>query len=256
MRKPLIAGNWKMHKTAIEAAAFVRRLAEQIRDVQRTDVLVCPPFTALHAAARAVEEGGGTVALGAQDVHEAPSGAHTGEISAEMILEAGCTYVIVGHSERRQGGETDARVNAKMKAAIGVGLTPILCVGESLDERKGGKTEQVVAAQVKAGLEGIAPEDVARTVVAYEPVWAIGTGETATPAEASRVAGLIRQTIKDAAGDDAARRVRIQYGGSVNPDNIASFIEAADVDGALVGGASLQADSFAQIVLRTEETLS
>lgn len=255
-RRPLIAGNWKMHKTAPEAAAFMERLAALTAEVEGTDILVCPPFTALYSAAQAAREAGGRVIVGAQDVHEAPGGAHTGEISAEMLLDAGCTYVIVGHSERRQAGETDARVNAKVRAAAAAGLTPILCVGESLEQRRAGETEAVVAAQVRAGFEGVDAETVGGAVVAYEPVWAIGTGETATPEEASRVAGLLRRTIGETAGSDAARTVRIQYGGSVNEDNIASFMRAADVDGALVGGASLQAESFARIVLRTEATMT
>lgn len=251
MRTPLIAGNWKMHKTAAEAAAFVEQLIEVLPEKGEAEVLICPPFTALHAAATAAATS--RIAVGAQNVHEESSGAHTGEISADMLLEAGCTYVIVGHSERRQAGETDGQVNAKTLAALRSGLKPIVCVGEQLAERQAGETETVVTGQVRAALEGVTAEQAATAVVAYEPVWAIGTGETATAEEAGRVARIIRETVADLVGDDAAKRVRIQYGGSVNADNIASFMQADDVDGALVGGASLQAESFAQIVQRTEE---
>lgn len=259
MRTPLIAGNWKMHKTAQEAAEFVEQLGLALEDVKGTEVLLCPPFTALHAAKQALQRWPAKVqkaALGAQNVHEASHGAHTGEVSAPMLVEAGCTYVIIGHSERRQAGETDEQVNAKVRAAVAGGLRPILCVGESLAERQAGRTEDVVTEQVEAGLRGLAPEEVAGAVVAYEPIWAIGTGETATPQEASRVARVIRQRVAALAGPAAAERVRIQYGGSVNEDNIAAFMAADGVDGALVGGASLKVDSFAQIVLRTEAAKS
>lgn len=251
LRTPLIAGNWKMHKTAAEAAAFVEQLLPALADVKGTEVLICPAFTALHAAGQRLQ-GDTNIALGAQNVHEAEVGAHTGEISSGMLVDAGCTYVIVGHSERRLAGETDAQVNGKVRAALKAGLTPILCVGESLAERQQGETDAVVSGQVRTGLEAVAAEAVGDLVIAYEPVWAIGTGETATPEEASRTAALIRRTVAELAGDAAAQTVRIQYGGSVNEDNIAEFMQAEDVDGALVGGASLQADSFAQIVLRTE----
>lgn len=262
MRTPLIAGNWKMHKTAAEAAAFTKELISALADVHRTEVLICPPFTALHAAGGALGQAAGAdpfpgrIALGAQNVHEASHGAHTGEVSAAMLKEAGCTYVIVGHSERRQAGETDEQVNAKLLAALQADLTPILCVGESLAERQAERTSAVVSGQVRAGLQGVDASAAARLVIAYEPVWAIGTGETATPDEAARVAGLIRQTVAELAGGEAAAGVRIQYGGSVNEDNIASFMQADDVDGALVGGAALQVHSFAQIVLRTEAATS
>lgn len=250
MRKPIIAGNWKMHKTAAEAALFVRQLRETLPVEGEAEVLICPPFTALHAAKEALRNS--RIVLGAQNVHEAEAGAHTGEISAQMLLEAGCEYVIVGHSERRQAGETDEQVHAKVTAALAAGLKPIVCVGEHLHERQAGETESVVTEQVRTALRGVAAEAFSHIVIAYEPVWAIGTGETATAEEAGRVAGLIRRTVAQLAGDDAAQKVRIQYGGSVNADNIASFMEEEDVDGALVGGASLQVESFAHIVQRTE----
>lgn len=261
MRKPLIAGNWKMHKTAAEAQAFTEQLVGKLAGKRSVDVLVCPTFTALHAVNAVLADGvdasgKSRAALGAQNVHEASHGAHTGEISAAMLLDAGCSYVIIGHSERRQAGETDAQVNAKVLAAVAAGLRPLICVGEQLADRQAGETEAVVTGQVRAALQRVDAADGANAVIAYEPVWAIGTGETATPEEASRVAGLIRATVAELLGDDAAQRVRIQYGGSVNADNIASFMQAADIDGALVGGASLDVDSFVQIVQRTEAAIS
>lgn len=250
MRIPLIAGNWKMHKTAAEAAAFGEQLVAALAEEGSAEVLVCPPFTALHALGAVFR--GTRVALGAQNVHEAAAGAHTGEISASMLAEAGCGYVIVGHSERRQAGETDAQVNAKVLAAAGADLTVIICVGEHLAERQADRTEEVVTRQVRAALAAVPAPEVERAVIAYEPVWAIGTGETATPVQANRVAALIRATVGELYGDGPARRVRVQYGGSVNAENIGAFMQQTDIDGALVGGASLQVDSFAQIVQRTE----
>lgn len=255
MRKPLIAGNWKMNKTAAEAAAFGKDIVEALRDVEAVEVLVCPPFTALSALGEQLS--GSLIRLGAQNMHEADRGAFTGEVSAEMLQDAGCTYVILGHSERRQlMGETDERVNAKVQAAVIAGLHPIVCVGESLEERQAGRTEAVVTGQVRAALQNVPADAVAAAIIAYEPIWAIGTGETATAEEANRVAGVIRSTVGDMFGTQAASAVRIQYGGSVNADNIASFMEQPDIDGALVGGASLAADSFANIVKNTEASIS
>lgn len=250
MRIPLIAGNWKMHKTAAEAAAFGEQLVQALAGERSAEALVCPPFTALHALGAAIA--GSPIALGAQNVHEAYEGAHTGEISASMLKEAGCRYVIIGHSERRQAGETDAQVNAKVLAASGANLRPILCVGEHLADRQANRTEAVVTGQVRAALADVPAPAVESAVIAYEPVWAIGTGETATPEEANRVAALIRATVSELYGDEAAQRVRIQYGGSVNADNIGTFMQQTDIDGALVGGAGLQVESFVQIVRRTE----
>lgn len=251
MRTPLIAGNWKMHKTAAEAAAFGDEIRELLNDVEAVEVLVCPAFTALHALGEKLRTT--PIRLGAQNMHEASHGAYTGEVSAAMLKEAGCTYVILGHSERRQlMGETDERVNAKVKAAVEAGLNPIVCVGESLEQRQAGHTEEVVAGQVRAALQGVPAEAVAAAVIAYEPIWAIGTGETPTPEDANQVAAAIRATVADMCGEDAANAVRIQYGGSVNADNIASFTAQPHIDGALVGGASLTPDSLANIVKNTE----
>lgn len=255
MRKPLIAGNWKMHKTAAEAAAFGEEIVAALQDVETVEVLLCPPFTALAALGEKLS--GTPIRLGAQNMHEADQGAFTGEVSAAMLTDAGCTYVILGHSERRQMmGENDDRVNAKVTAAVAAGLNPIVCVGESFEERQAGQTEAVVTGQVRAAFQDLPVDAVATSVIAYEPIWAIGTGETATPEEANRVAGIIRNTIGNMFGIDAASAVRVQYGGSVNADNIASFVEQPDIDGALVGGASLTVDSFANIVKNTEASAS
>lgn len=254
MRKPLIAGNWKMNKTVAEAIAFCEEAAKALQDVQAVEGLVCPPFTALHAVGAKLQ--GTSIRLGAQNMHEASHGAFTGEVSADMLKEVGCTYVILGHSERRQlMGETDERIHAKVRAAIAAGLYPIVCVGESLEERQAGQTEAVVTGQVRAAFADVEADAVATAVIAYEPVWAIGTGETPTPEDANSVAAVIRATISDMFGADAAAKVRIQYGGSVNADNIASFMQQPDIDGALVGGASLAADSFVRIVRNTEAIL-
>lgn len=255
MRKPLIAGNWKMHKTAAEAAEFGDAIRGLLNDVEAVEVLVCPAFPALHALGEKLH--GTPIRLGAQNMHEASHGAYTGEVSAAMLKDAGCTYVILGHSERRQlMGETDERVNAKVKAAVEAGLYPIICVGESLEQRQAGETEVVVAGQVRAALKEVPADAVATTVIAYEPIWAIGTGETPTPEDANKVAGAIRAAVADMFGVDTAEEVRIQYGGSVNADNIAAFTAQPHIDGALVGGASLTPDSFANIVKNTEAKAS
>lgn len=251
MRKPFIAGNWKMHKTVAEALAFVDELKPLLEGVRAVEVAVCPPFTALYELGQRLKNS--IIALGAQNMHEAPQGAFTGEVSAAMLKEAGCTYVILGHSERRQlEGETDERVNAKVKAAVAAGLRPVLCVGESREERQAGETEAVVTRQVRAGLADLESRAAASVVIAYEPVWAIGSGQTPTPADANAVAAVIRSTVADMFGAETAESVRVLYGGSVNADNIASFVREPDIDGALVGGASLAADSFARIVRNTE----
>lgn len=240
-RKPIIAGNWKMYKTGAEATALVKALQAEIAG-SAAEVVVCPPYTALAALA------GSGLQLGAQNVHWEKEGAFTGEISAVMLKEHGVRYVIVGHSERRQYfGETDAGVNKRAKAALANGLRPIVCVGELLADREAGKTETVVAGQVRGSLAGFSKDDILQTVIAYEPVWAIGTGKTASPAQAQEVHALIRRLLKELFGD-AAEKVRIQYGGSVKPDNAKELLGQPDIDGALVGGASLKAADFAAIV--------
>jgi len=247
MRTPLIVGNWKMHKTTGEAVALVAALVERLRDVEDVEVAVCPPFTALQAVAAALK--GSRITLGAQDLHWEEEGAYTGEISAPMLLDVGCRFVIVGHSERRRHfGETDATVRQKVRAALHHGLVPIVCVGELLEERETGRTFQVLEAQVTGGLAGLTGEEGQRLVVAYEPVWAIGTGRTATPDQADEAQGFIRKLLAELFDPAVADQVRILYGGSVKPENIASLMARPEVDGALVGGASLDADTFARIV--------
>jgi triosephosphate isomerase len=247
MRKPIVAGNWKMNKTAAEAKALVEGLKAALGEVDQVDVVLCPPFTALHAVAQAIA--GTRMDLGAQNMHQEKSGAFTGEVAADMLREAGCHYVILGHSERRQYfHETDELVNRKAKAALAAGLHPIVCVGERLEEREAGQTEDVVSRQVKGSLAGLGANDLLRTVIAYEPVWAIGTGKTATPAQAQEVHALIRRRLKEMAGDAVAQSVRIQYGGSVKASNARELFHQPDIDGGLIGGASLEAGSFAEIV--------
>ena len=247
MRVPLIAGNWKMYKTVPEAVAFARDLKEAVAGLNGVEVAVCPPFTAL--AAMADELRGSAVAVGAQDVYWAEEGAFTGEISPAMLLDAGCRYVIVGHSERRQHfQETDENVNRKARAVLARGMVPIVCVGELLSEREAGVTEEVVRRQTAGALKDLTPEQVAGLVIAYEPVWAIGTGRTATNADAQQVIAFIRAQVRDSFGAGVADRVRIQYGGSVKLENAAGLMSQPDIDGALVGGASLKVESFAGIV--------
>jgi len=244
-RRSLIAGNWKMYKTAPEAVA----LATEVRDGVQGDVevLVGPPFTALHAVAGVLK--GSPVFLGAQDMHWENEGAYTGAISPIMLKDAGCSHVILGHSERRQlFGETDEGVARKAEAAFRHGLTPIVCVGETLGERESSRTMEVVERQTERALRGLSADQVAHLVIAYEPVWAIGTGRTATPAQAQEVHAFIRKLVDRSHGKPAADAVRILYGGSVKPDNIGSLMAEADIDGALVGGASLTAASFLKIV--------
>jgi triosephosphate isomerase len=250
-RTPFIAGNWKMFKTVAEAAAFVTDLAAAVKSVKGVQVIVGPPFTALHAAAQAAR--GTPIEVSAQNLHWEKQGAFTGEVSATMIKEAGATYVIIGHSERRQlFGETDAIVNRKVQSAIAQGLTPIMCVGETLDEREKNETLAVLDRQITGGLDGITAEQVAALVVAYEPVWAIGTGRVATAAQAGEAHAHIRTRLRQWFGADTADRCRVIYGGSVKPDNIRELIAEPDVDGALVGGASLEVRSFADIVKSSE----
>ena len=246
MRTPLIAGNWKMFKTVHEAVVFVKELRPLVKDVADVEIVVGPPFTAIHAVAEAARNS--NVGVAAQDMHWEREGAFTGEVSAAMIAEAGAEYVIIGHSERRRlFGETDAIVNRKTAAAITAGLTPIVCVGETLEEREANETEARVLGQIRAAFEGLTPEKIAALVVAYEPIWAIGTGRTATSADAQDVCAAIRGCVAEIAGSEAADEVRIQYGGSVKASNIAELIAQPDIDGALVGGASLDPDEFSHV---------
>jgi len=247
MRRPFMAGNWKMNKTPDEAAALAKALRRELADAGDVTVAICPPYVSI-AAVRG-ELSGSDIALGAQDVHWEPSGAYTGAVSAGMLAGAGCKYVIVGHSERRQHfGETDETVSRRLKAALGAGLKPIMCLGETLEEREKGVTEDVVGRQFSLGTDGVGAADFAKVTMAYEPVWAIGTGRTATPAQAQEVHAFLRGLIGEKYGRKIADGIIIQYGGSVKPENVKDIMAQEDVDGALVGGASLQADVFAKIV--------
>jgi triosephosphate isomerase len=247
-RRCFIAGNWKMNKSVAESLALVRELRNALSVVRdRVEVAIAPPFTALHPVGKALEDS--NIALAAQNCHAAESGAFTGEIAAPMLKELGVSYVILGHSERRQlFGETDAGVNRKTAAVLKAGMLPIVCVGETLDEREGGKTLSVVETQVKGCLAGFGAAEGAKFVIAYEPVWAIGTGKTATSRQAQEVHAHIRGLLTGLWGAEAAQQVRIQYGGSVKADNAAELLSQPDIDGALVGGASLKAADFAAIV--------
>ena len=251
MRKPVIAGNWKMFKTIAEGVDLVKKLSSEVQSVKDRDILVCPPFTALAAAAQAAR--GTAIQVGAQNMNDNLQGAFTGEISATMIKDTGATFVVLGHSERRQFyGETDALVNKKTKTALEQGLTPIVCVGETLAEREGGKTFSVIETQINGGLKGLSADQALRLVIAYEPVWAIGTGKAATGAGANSVIALnVRGPLSELYGEAVAQAVRVQYGGSVTPANIAEFMGMPDIDGGLVGGASLKAPDFAEIVKGT-----
>jgi triosephosphate isomerase len=246
-RKPIIAGNWKMNKTSVEACDLVRKIAYAVVNVTDREVVIAPPFTAIHALIDTVRDT--NIALAAQNMHWEDKGAFTGEISAEMLLDLGCKYVIIGHSERRQFfGETDETVNKKVKQALKKALLPIMCVGETLAEREAGKLNDIINRQVSGGLKDISPDDMKKVVIAYEPVWAIGTGKTATPEQANEVHALIRQKVKSLYSADIADGLRIQYGGSVTPENVSSLMAKPDIDGALVGGASLKPESFAALV--------
>lgn len=246
-RTPLIAGNWKMFKTAAEALETAGKLVELVADTTGVDIMIAPAFTALDPVSKIVT--GTRVALGAQNLHWEKQGAYTGEISAQMLTASGCRYVIIGHSERRQYfGETDDTVNRKIRTALDADLLPVLCVGETEGEREAGQTFSVLDKQVKMGLQGYVPEDLGTLVIAYEPVWAIGTGKTASRDQAQEVHQYIRSLIETAFNPALAGSMRILYGGSVKPGNISDLMEMSDIDGALVGGASLDADSFSQIV--------
>lgn len=245
MRKPMIAGNWKMFKTAAETRAFVRDFKALVGELGDREVVLCAPFTALWALADELQ--GSAIQAGAQNAHWEEKGAFTGEISVGMLKEIGIPYVVIGHSERRQYfGETDATVNKRTLAVLTAGLTPITCIGETLQEREAGQTFQVLERQIREGLKNLSSP--AHVVIAYEPVWAIGTGKTATPAQAEEAHAFIRKELDKLYGDAAGQAVRILYGGSVKPDNMATLMKEKDIDGGLVGGASLEADSFAKIV--------
>jgi triosephosphate isomerase len=245
-RRPLMAGNWKMFKTIAEGVDLVKKLAALVPAQSDRDVLVCPPFTALAAVAQAAQ--GSPISVGAQNMNDNVQGAFTGEVAPGMIKDAGATFVLVGHSERRQiYGETDTLVNKKAKLALEQSLTPVVCVGETLEEREGGKTFTVVERQVMEGLKGFTAAHAPHLVVAYEPVWAIGTGKTATPEQAQQVHAFIRQKL-EVLFPGASAQMRVLYGGSVKPDNIDTLMAQPDIDGGLVGGASLKAEDFARIV--------
>jgi len=247
MRTPIIAGNWKMHKTIAEAVLLARQIREAVADVEGVDVVLCTPFTALSAVEDVITDS--DIGLGAQNMHFEDQGAFTGEVSP-LMLKGWCDYVIIGHSERRQYfAETDQGVNKKIKAALHHHLTPIVCVGENLEQNEAGETVSFVGGQVKAAFEGLSAQDAVKVVVAYEPIWAIGTGKTAQPEDANRIIkDAIRGVLAGLYGDDVAQKIRIQYGGSVNPGNVEAIMAQPDIDGALVGGASLKTDSFEALV--------
>jgi triosephosphate isomerase len=248
MRKPVIAGNWKMYKTVSESVDTALALKPLVANANHCDVVIAPVFTALKTVADRIE--GSNIRLSGQDCStEVEEGAHTGEIAASMLRDVGCSHVIVGHSERRQFyGETETMVQKKVLAGISMGLNVIMCVGESLGQRDQGIAENVVSGQLTGGLSGLTASDLDRIIVAYEPVWAIGTGRTATPEQAQEMHAFIRRVFAEGHSAEAAQKLRILYGGSVKPDNVAGLMSQDDIDGALVGGASLKADSFAQIV--------
>ena len=256
MRKTIIAGNWKMYKTIVEAIELANGLKREFfkLDFAAVDVVLCPAFTALSEVAEVLTETG--IGLGAQDVYWQNEGAFTGEVSPLMLKDAGCQYVIIGHSERRQFfSETNETVNKKIKAALEAGLAPIVCVGENLQEREAKKTFKVIEDHINNGLVDIGVDDMLKLVIAYEPVWAIGTGKTATGEQAQEVHKFIRDLLKKKYGQEAADNIRIQYGGSVKPENITELMNKPDVDGALVGGASLKVDSFSAIVVKASEVI-
>ena len=247
MRTPIIAGNWKMYKTQNEAFQLASALKQRLSDINSVKVVLCPPFTALTSVKEAIE--GSSLLLGAQNMHWEKEGAYTGEVSPEMLLTIGCKYVIIGHSERRSYFfETNQTVNLKVKSALKFGLIPIICVGERLEEREANKTEQVVENHIKGAFEDLTSDLAKKCVIAYEPVWAIGTGKTATPGQANEVHLFIRELLSSMFGKECADKINILYGGSVKPENSKQLLEMSDIDGALVGGASLDADSFEKIV--------
>lgn len=248
MVKDVIAGNWKMNRTIGEAVALASSLRDALAGrMNLPEIIIAPPFTALHAVSMAI--GGSPIALAAQNIHEAPKGAFTGEISGEMIRETGCSHVIIGHSERRSiFGESNERINKKMFAALAAGLRPIFCIGETLQEREENRIEEVIGSQLKEGLNNFSKDDMERTLIAYEPVWAIGTGRTASPSQAQEVHLFIRNWMAGRYGKEISNEIAIIYGGSVTPQNVGSLMSEPDINGALVGGASLDAESFIRII--------
>ena len=252
MRTPFIAGNWKMHKTVADTVKYVKELRGLVKDMTGVEIVVAPPFTALHAAGEAARNS--NVGVAAQDLHWEREGAFTGQISAGLIAETGAEYVIVGHSERRSlFGETDASVNRKIAAAFAGGLMPIVCIGETLDQRDRNETFSVLDRQIRDGLDGVTSEQLVQLVIAYEPVWAIGTGRNATPAQAAEAHGHIRKRLQQWFGAQPSELCRVIYGGSVKPENIGDLASQPDVDGALVGGASLDVKAFFDIVSRSRD---
>jgi triosephosphate isomerase len=252
MRAPFLAANWKMYKTVHDAVVYIKEFRNLVKDIDDAEIVVAPPFTAIHAAAEAARNS--NIGIAAQDLYWEREGAFTGEVSATMVKEAGAEYAIIGHSERRRlFQETDAMVNRKAVAALGAGLTPIVCIGETLEERERNDTLAVLDRQIKDGLDGITGDQVASLVVAYEPVWAIGTGRNATPDQANEAHAHIRSRLRQWFGGPAADQCHVIYGGSVKPDNTAALLALPDVDGALVGGASLDVRAFFQIVARSRQ---
>jgi len=250
MRKTIIAGNWKMYKTVTQAIELTNGLKRNLFDIEGVEIVVCPPFSSLDEVSEVILES--NIKLGAQNMHWEDEGAFTGEVSPLMLKDLGCKYVILGHSERRQYfSETNEIVNKKVKSALKNGLTPIVCVGERIEERKANKTFEVVKDHVKNSLKDLSKEELNKIVIAYEPVWAIGTGLTATPQQAQEVQNFIRKLLTELSDSETANNITIQYGGSVKPDNIEDLIKEKDIDGALVGGASLKIDSFTEIVRKS-----
>jgi len=255
MRRPMIAGNWKMYNDVNEAATLVADIKRVLFDVENVDIVVIPPFVDLSDVGEMLIES--NISLGAQNCFWEAEGAFTGEVSAKMLKSVGCVYVTIGHSERRKYfGETDETVNRRIKAVLGNGLVPIVCVGETLEEREENRTMEVVQAQITGALKGFTEEDIDSMVIAYEPVWAIGTGKTATPAQAQEVHAMIRGLLKEMYSSSLSDGKRILYGGSVKPDNVEELMKEKDIDGGLIGGASLKADSFSALVQKTSGACS
>ena len=250
MRRPMIAGNWKMYKDLTEAVELTNGIKRGVYRIDNVEIVICPPFTNLGEVSEMVIES--EIGLGAQNCHWEKEGAYTGEVSVGMLKSVGCRYVIIGHSERRKYfGETDETVNKKLKAVLAMGLVPIVCVGETLEEREAGRTIEVVKTQVVGGLKGLDEKALERLVIAYEPVWAIGTGKTATPEQAQEVHAMIRKLLAELYSGVFSSSVRVLYGGSVKPDNIEELMKAEDIDGGLIGGASLKADGFVDMIKTT-----
>jgi len=247
MRKPIIAGNWKMYKTPSEAMRLVKEFREELKGIIDRDIVIIPPFTAIYPCSSILE--GSNIAIGAQDMYWEEEGAFTGEISPLMLKDCNCSFCIIGHSERRCNfAETDETVNKKLKSALRHSITPICCIGETLKQRESGETFRIIESQVRADFDGLTREQMSEIIIAYEPIWAIGTGHTATPEQANDVHAFIRRILAEIFDDNLSHHIRIQYGGSVKPENCDDLMAQPDIDGALVGGASLKKDTFARIV--------